>query len=94
MSDNRTQFSSKDFENFCKIHSIVPLTSPPYHPRSNGMAERFIDVFERAIKKTSGIETVNEELRKFSSIHRITPNVNASSEMAPAELKKNSFDIR
>ena len=48
------------------------------------MAESFGDVFKRAIKTTSGIETVNEELQKFLSIYRITPN--ASLGMAPAEL--------
>ena len=86
MSDNTTQFSSKDFENFCKIHSIVQLTSQSYLPKSSGLAGRFVDVFKRAIKKASGIETVNEELQKFLSIYCITPNVNAILEMAPAEL--------
>ena len=51
------------------------------------MAERIIDVFKRSSKKASRIETVNEELQKFLSIYRITPNVNASSGMAPAELR-------
>ena len=80
------QFSSKDLGNFCKIHSIRHLTSPSYHPRSNGLAERFLDVSKRAIKKASGNETVNEELQKFLSIYHIIPNVNTISGMAPAEL--------
>ena len=78
VSNNGTQFSSKDFEKFCKIHSIVRLTSPPYYPWSNRMVERFVNAFKRAIKKTSGIE--------FLSIYHRTPNVNASSGMAPVEL--------
>ena len=82
VSDNATQFSLK---NFYKIHLIVHLTSPPYHPRSNGMTERLFDVFKRAIK-ANGNETVNEELQKFLSTFYITPNVNASSGMALVEL--------
>ena len=61
VSDISTQFSSKEFENFCKIHSIVYWTSPPYHSMSNGMAERFVDVFKRAIK-ASGLKTANKVL--------------------------------
>ena len=50
------------------------------------MTERFVGVFKREIKKTIEIETVNEELEKMLSIYRITPNINAGSGMAPAEL--------
>ena len=50
------------------------------------MAEKFVDVFKRAIKKASRIETMNKELEKFLSIYHIIPNVNVSSGIAPAEL--------
>ena len=50
------------------------------------MAERCVDVFKRAIKKASRIETMNEELQNFLSIYRITSNVNANSRIAPAKL--------
>ena len=72
VSDNGTPFTSEEFENFCKLLSINHLKSAPYHPRSNGLVERFIDVFKRAIKKANGIETENEELKEFLSIYRIT----------------------
>ena len=80
---NGTQFSLKDFENFSKIHSILKLISPPYHLRSN---VRFIDVIKREIKKSSGNETMNEELQKFLPIYHIKPDVNDSSGMTPAKL--------
>ena len=56
------------------------------YPKSNGLVERFINVFKRAIKKADEIEAENEELQKFLSIYRITPYVNASEGMAPAKL--------
>ena len=86
VSDNDTPFTSKEFENFYKLLSINHLKSAPYLPRSNGLVERFIDVFKRAIKKANGIETKNEVLQEFLSIYRITPNPNTNANMSPAEL--------
>ena len=60
VSDNGTPFTSKEFENFCKLLSINHLKSAPYHPRLNGLMERFIDAFKRAIKKANEIEAENE----------------------------------
>ncbi|BHF62424.1 hypothetical protein SprV_0200540600 [Sparganum proliferum] len=41
--DNDSQFTSSAFEDFCRQHNIKHLRSPPYHPQSNGQAERFVD---------------------------------------------------
>ena len=86
VSDNGTLFTSMEFENFCKLLSINHLKSVPYHPRSNGLVERFIDIFKRAIKKANGIEAENEELQEFLFIYQITPNPNTNANMSPAEL--------
>ena len=85
-SDNGTPFISKELENFSKLLSINRLKSALYHPRSNELEERFIDVFKRAIKKPYEIEAENEELKIFQSIYRITPNQNTNTSMSPAEL--------
>ena len=82
LSDNGIPFTSKEFENFCKFLSINHLKSATYHPRSNGLVERFIDVFQRS----NGIEAENEELQEFLSIYQITPNPNTNTNMSPAEL--------
>ena len=50
VSENGTPFTSKEFENFCKLLSINHLKSALYHSRSNEPVERFIDEFKRAIK--------------------------------------------
>ena len=86
VSDNDTPFTSREFENFCKLLLINHLNLAPYHPRLNGLVERFIDVFKRAIKKANGIKTENGELQEFLSIYQITPNPNTNANMSPAEL--------
>ena len=44
VSDNEPQFGSKQFD-WCRLNGIVHLTSAPFHPPSNGEAERLVGVF-------------------------------------------------
>ena len=60
VSDNETQFMAKEFKDFCKAFSIVHITTEPYHPRSNGQAERFVDTFKRTLKKSNGNKSVDD----------------------------------
>lgn len=53
VSDNGTQFTGKEFEDFCKMFFIEHITTLPYHSRSNGHAEWFVGTFKRALKKAS-----------------------------------------
>ena len=47
VSDNGPQFASNKFADWCNAHSIAHLTSAPFHPASNGEAERLVGVFSR-----------------------------------------------
>ncbi|XP_055910105.1 uncharacterized protein K02A2.6-like [Eupeodes corollae] len=40
VSDNGTQFTSKEFQQFCQDYSIRHMTSAPFNPESKELAER------------------------------------------------------
>lgn len=83
VTDNGPQFTSALFQQYCKDHTITHLTSPPYHPSSNGLAERFVDTFKRALEKSQGTD---EEVKEYLGIYRATPHANAQGGLSPAEL--------
>ena len=51
VTDNGSQFTSVKFEAFIENSGIRHLRSPPYHPSTNGLAERSILSFNRAMEK-------------------------------------------
>lgn len=51
VSDNGPQFVSEEFNNFCNQNGIKHNTSPPYHPQSNGGAERTVQTVKNYLMK-------------------------------------------
>ena len=51
ISDNGPAFVSEEFEMFMKQHGIRHRKTAPYHPSSNGLAERAVQSFKQALKK-------------------------------------------
>ena len=47
--DNGPPFQSAEYENFLKQNSIQRALVSPYHPSSNGQAERFVQTFKKPI---------------------------------------------
>ena len=84
VSDNGSQFTSVEFKEFCEIFQIKHITTPHYHPRSNGQVERFVDTLKRALKKVSGTPT-DKTLQQFLQVYRIIPNPNTPLAVSPAE---------
>ena len=68
-----------------RANGIKHIQSAPYHPSSNGVAERFVQTFKRALKageKDGG--SLNTQLSLFLFDYRSTPHANTN--VSPAEL--------
>ena len=50
VTDNGPQFVSDEFETFTKRNGIKHVRSAPYHPASNGLAERFIQSLKQSLQ--------------------------------------------
>ncbi|XP_055522568.1 uncharacterized protein K02A2.6-like [Wyeomyia smithii] len=90
VTDNGSQFKSAQFDGFCCKNGIRHTTTVPYHPQSNGQAERFVDTFKRAVKKIQEEEgSIDEALDVFLLTYRTTPNRNVPGGKSPAEAMYN-----
>ena len=85
VSDNGPQFCSNEFQEFCHSNNIVHVRSTPYHPKTNGLAERAVRTFKEryASAKTAKVDT-ELALQRFLIAYRNTPH--KSTGRAPAEL--------
>lgn len=51
VTDNGPTWTSEEFKCFCKVTGIKQSFSPPYHPATNGLAERFVESFKSHVTK-------------------------------------------
>ena len=83
VSDNETAFTSSEFQEFTKRNGIRHLTTTPYHPASNGLAERAVQTLKESLKKTSDGD-MDTKLVRFLFHYRTTPH--STIGLSPAEL--------
>ena len=82
VSDNGPCFSSSEFKEFVVKCGVRHITSAAYHPSTNGQAERMVQTFKRALKKSK--EPLQQTLDRFLFNYRLTPH--STTGVAPAEL--------
>lgn len=91
--DNGPPFSSSPFETYLAQRGIKKVHSSPYYPQQNGLAERYMQVANKAmqiagLKGTSSIEMVGQAVRAHNSAkHRIT-NVSPEELMLGRKVRR------
>ena len=84
VTDNGPQFVATEFADFTRRNGIKHVRVAPYHPRSNGQAERFVQTFKDAMKMSEGNGDIYQKLATFLLIYRKTPHTTTTE--APALL--------
>ena len=83
VSDNGPQFSSYEFEQFCRKNGIRHIQVSPYHPASNGLAERSVQTFKQGFQKhTEG--TIQDRIARLLFHYCTTPH--STTGTSPAQL--------
>ena len=83
VTDNGDTFISSECKEFLFFNGIRHVTSVPYHPATNGQAERTIQSVKDFLKKPSS-EPFEALLLRFLFRYRITPHT--TTKVLPTEL--------
>ena len=82
---NGSAFTSKEFKTFLQQNGIQQIRTAPYHPASNGQAERTVRTFKTTLnKKLHEKGTINQKLQRFLMAYPTTPH--SATNCPPAEL--------
>ncbi|XP_029965625.1 uncharacterized protein K02A2.6-like [Salarias fasciatus] len=65
VSDNGLQPVSEEFETFMEKNGIQHIKSAPFHPATNGLAERFVQTMKHALKSSPSSQSLNRRLNAF-----------------------------
>ena len=87
VSDNGPQFTAKEFQDKMAKWGVRHLFSPPYHPQSNGLAEKAVHVVKDKLKKMDVAATpvgLYIGLAYIGRIHGLTTQ--ASTGRCPYEM--------
>ena len=71
VTDNAPTFTSDDFQEWCRKRGITHLSGAPYHPATNGAAERLVQSFKQSIRKS--VLSPKAALQEFLMQYRRTP---------------------
>ena len=83
VSDNGPQFTSDQFADFLRQNGVRHTRSAPYHPATNGAAERMVQVLKKGLTLASRL-SVDHQLANLLLSYRSTPH--STTGVPPAEL--------
>lgn len=84
VSDNGTAFTSQEFRAYCRSNGIKHICSAPFHPATNGLAERAVQtVVKQGLRKTSGPD-LETRLYNYLARYRVTPQ--STTGESPAQM--------
>lgn len=84
VTDNGPQFISQEFRQFCTSNGIQHILAPPFHPQSNGEAERLVQTFKTAMQKSVAAgASIDQALLGMLATYRALPGTSGKS---PAQL--------
>ncbi|XP_062708968.1 uncharacterized protein K02A2.6-like [Aedes albopictus] len=73
VTDRGTQFTSEHFQRFLKNNGIIHKMGAPYHPATNGQAERYVQTFKDKLKALNCPRSeVHAALQKILMTYRVT----------------------
>ena len=84
VSDDGPQFVSGEFKHFTEMNGIRHVTGAPYHPSTNGLAERMVQSFKNAVKADRSDRSIQHKLDRFMFAYRTAPH--ATTGHSPAQL--------
>ena len=85
VSDNGPQFCSEEFENFMAHLGIKHKRGAPYHPATNGLAERFVQTVKGALKASIS-EGLNLQYRLDRFLLAYRNAAHSTTGESPADL--------
>ena len=86
VNDNGPPFQSAEYEEFLQQNGIQRILVSPYHPSSNGLAERFVQTFKYALESSASDPSCSLQQRIYNFLlsYRSTPHATIGS--SPAKL--------
>ncbi|XP_060603332.1 uncharacterized protein K02A2.6-like [Ruditapes philippinarum] len=85
VSDNGPQFIRDEFQKFLSQNGVKHIRGAPYHPKTNGLAERFVQTFKQALKASKNDSgTLQTKLSRFLMQYRNSEH--STTKETPAKL--------
>ena len=84
VSDNGPQFVAREFKTFLEMNCIKHTLCPPYHPSTNGLAERHVQTFKHMYQSCPDKGTVQHKVADVLFCYRNTPHT--TTDKTPAQL--------